>query len=132
GDLPIPEALAVATDDADPSRSSVRWRLRLGAALTLVLVGLGAADAALPDAPIRHALGRLGLLVVQAALCVPVVFVCGWPILSRAWRSIRTRRIDVYTLVGLGLTAAFVFSMAALLYEALALNVLPKPGNPAD
>jgi P-type Cu+ transporter len=132
GDSPIPEALAVAPDDADPSRSSVRWRLRLGAILTLVLVGVGAADAAVPGAPIRHALGRLGVLSVQAALCVPVVFICGWPILTRAWRSIRTRRIDVYTLVGLGITAAFVFSMVALLYEALSLNVLPKSDQPVN
>jgi Cu+-exporting ATPase len=130
--LRIPEALAVAADDADPSRSSVRWRLQLGAALTVVLVGLGAADAALAGAPIRGALGRLGLLALQAALCIPVVFICGWPILTRAWRSVRTRRIDVYTLVGLGIAAAFIFSMAALLYEALGLNVFPASDKPVD
>jgi Cu+-exporting ATPase len=128
-DSAIPDALTVVGEDADPSRASVRWRLQLGTALTLALVGLGAADAALPGAPIRTALGRFGLFAVQAALCIAVVFVCGWPILARAWRSVRTRRIDVYTLVGLGITASFLFSMVALVYEGLGVSVLPRPGK---
>ena len=132
GESVIPEALAVVSDDADPSRGSVRWRLQLAAALTLILVGFGAADAAVPGTPIRNALGRLALFAVQAALSIPVVFICGWPILARAWRSVRTRRIDGYTLVGLGITAAFIFSMVALIYEVLGLTVIPKAHKPSD
>ena len=132
GDNIIPDALPIGIDDADPTRASVRWRLQLGAVLTLILVGLGAVDAAVPGTPVRTALGRLGLFAFQATLCIPVVFICGWPILTRAWRSVRTRRIDAYTLVGLGITAAFIFSMVALLYEALGLSVLPKAEKSPD
>jgi Cu+-exporting ATPase len=132
GESLIPEALDVVSDNSDPSRGSVRWRLQLAAALTLILVGLGAADAAVPGTPIRNALGRLGLFAVQAGLSIPVVFICGWPILTRAWRSVRTRRIDVYTLVGLGITAAFIFSMVALIYELLGLTVIPRGDKAPD
>ncbi|HKB06049.1 MAG TPA: heavy metal translocating P-type ATPase [Gemmataceae bacterium] len=119
--LPAPRA------DADPTGGAVRWRLRLALTLTVALVGLEAADAIWAEQPVLTALGRRGLLAVQAALCTPVVFVCGWPILVRAWRTVRTRRLDVYTLVGLGITAAFTFSVVALLYEALGLTAIAKP-----
>ena len=123
----IPDALPVATEEANLGRASIRWRLQLGLALTVVIVGMGAIDAAVPGAPIGAAFGRTGLLAAQALLCMPVVFVCGWPILTRAWRTIRNRRLDVYSLVGLGIIAAFTLSLAALLYEALGLTVLPNP-----
>ncbi|MBO0698423.1 MAG: hypothetical protein J2P46_08520, partial [Zavarzinella sp.] len=93
----------------------MRWRLQFAVFLTVVLVGLEAADAILTETPVQSALGRGGVLALQAALCAPVVFVCGWPILTRAWQTVRTRGRDVYTLVGLGISAAFVFSLIALL-----------------
>jgi Cu+-exporting ATPase len=124
---PGPSSRTAAPAPADPSGDSVRWRLRLAVTLTVILVGLEAADAILPATPVTSAIGRTGLLLAQAALCAPVVFVCGWPILTRAWRTVRTRRLDVYTLIGLGIGAAFTFSLIALLYEALGLTAIAKP-----
>jgi len=122
-----------APTDADPTRAAVRWRLQLASALTVVLVGLGAVDSAVTSTPVRGALGRTGIFAIEAALCTVVVLVCGWPILSRAWRTIRTRRLDVYSLVGLGIGAAYIFSLVALIYEALGLTVIPKAADaPAD
>ncbi len=52
---------------------------------------------------------------VEAALSAPVVLWAGWPFLHRCVVSIRTRHPNMWTLIGLGVTAAFVYSLATLL-----------------
>jgi Cu+-exporting ATPase len=44
---------------------------------------------------------------------IPVVFWAGWPFFERAWASIVNRHANMFTLIGLGVGAAFVFSAAA-------------------
>jgi Cu+-exporting ATPase len=51
----------------------------------------------------------------QFALSIPVVFWCGWPIFERGWQSIRTRNLNMFTLIALGVGAAFVYSAAVML-----------------
>src|SRR5581483_5904716 len=46
-------------------------------------------------------------------LATPVVLWCGWPIFERAWASVRHRSPNMFTLIGLGAGAAFVYSLAA-------------------
>jgi len=46
----------------------------------------------------------------QLFLSTPVVFWAGWPLLKRAWRSLLTWNLNMFTLIGLGVMAAFGFS----------------------
>jgi Cu+-exporting ATPase len=71
--------------------------------------------------------GGVILVVVQAVLATPVVFWCGAPLLARFWRSIRRRKPDMFTLIGLGLLASYFFSLAALTY--LGIGVRPLDGR---
>src|SRR3990172_8270117 len=41
----------------------------------------------------------------------PVVLWAGWPFFVRGWRSIVTRHLNMFTLIALGVGAAFVFSV---------------------
>jgi len=52
--------------------------------------------------------------VAQFALAAPVVLWAGWPLLVRGVASIRTGNLNMFTLIALGVTAAFGFSVAAL------------------
>ncbi len=52
---------------------------------------------------------------LQLAVTIPVVFWAGWPFYTRAWRSIITRQFNMFTLITIGITASFVFSLFALL-----------------
>jgi Cu+-exporting ATPase len=52
---------------------------------------------------------------LQAALATPVVWWGGWPFFERAYRSIITRQLNMFTLIGLGTAAAYGFSVFALL-----------------
>ena len=52
---------------------------------------------------------------LQAALATPVVLWAGWPFLERGWRSFATRQLNMFSLIALGVAAAYFFSLYALL-----------------
>ena len=56
--------------------------------------------------------------VVQAILATPVVLWAGWPFLDRAWRSFATWQLNMFSLIGLGVAAAYFFSVYAVLFPA--------------
>lgn len=51
----------------------------------------------------------------QFALTLPIVFYTCWMFYVRAWKSIITWNLNMFTLVGIGTGAAFLFSIVALL-----------------
>jgi P-type Cu+ transporter len=56
---------------------------------------------------------------VQFALSTPVVLWCGWPFLVRGVQSVGRRQLNMFTLIALGVTAAYVFSATAILAPEL-------------
>jgi Cu+-exporting ATPase len=52
-------------------------------------------------------------------LATPVVLWCGWPFLVRGWRSIMTWNLNMFTLIGLGVSAAWLYSVIALLFPSV-------------
>ena len=52
---------------------------------------------------------------IEFALGTPVVLWVGWPILKKFWLSIIHRALNMYTLIGLGVGLAYLFSLAAVL-----------------
>ncbi len=52
---------------------------------------------------------------MQLALSTPVVLWGGWPFFQRAWRSIGHRSPNMFTLIGMGVGAAYVYSVVAQL-----------------
>ena len=53
---------------------------------------------------------------VQFILTIPVVFVACWMFFERAWKSIITWNLNMFTLVGIGTGAAFLFSIVGLFF----------------
>lgn len=53
---------------------------------------------------------------IQFALSIPVVFYAGWMFFQRAWKSIITWNLNMFTLIGIGTGVAFVFSVIAMLF----------------
>lgn len=56
---------------------------------------------------------------LQFILSTPVVAWCGWPLFQRAWHSLLSRNLNMFTLVGLGVGAAYGASLMALLVPGL-------------
>jgi Cu+-exporting ATPase len=56
---------------------------------------------------------------VQLLLATPVVVWCGWPFFQRAWASVVQRSPNMFTLIALGVAAAYLFSVAATVAPGL-------------
>ena len=56
---------------------------------------------------------------VELALATPVCLWAGWPFFERAWRSLVTRRLNMFTLIGLGVAVAFGESVVAVVAPGL-------------
>ncbi|MGB9712643.1 MAG: heavy metal translocating P-type ATPase [Dissulfurimicrobium hydrothermale] len=52
---------------------------------------------------------------VELILSTPVVFWCGWPILERAFQSVASRNLNMFTLIGIGVGTAWIYSLVATL-----------------
>ncbi|BCT67786.1 Silver exporting P-type ATPase [Nitrosospira sp. NRS527] len=52
---------------------------------------------------------------IEFLLGTPVVLWVGWPILHKFWLSLTQRALNMYTLIGLGVGLAYLFSLAAVL-----------------
>ncbi len=107
----------VATADAGPNPELVDFKRRLwiGLALTLPVFALEMGS---------HALG-LHLLPgqtsnwVQLLLATPVVLWAGWPFFERGWASIKTRNLNMFTLIAMGTGVAWIYSIVATLWPGL-------------
>ena len=56
---------------------------------------------------------------IEFVLGTPVVLWVGWPILHKFWLSLAHRALNMYTLIGLGVGLAYLFSLAAVLAPGL-------------
>ena len=56
---------------------------------------------------------------IQLALTAPIVLWAGWPFFQRGWTSLQTRHLNMFTLVSLGVGAAFLYSVVATVAPAL-------------
>ncbi|RYY80032.1 MAG: heavy metal translocating P-type ATPase [Moraxellaceae bacterium] len=52
---------------------------------------------------------------MELLLSLPVVLWAGWPILQRCFASLKTRHLNMWTLIGIGVTASVVYSVVATL-----------------
>lgn len=56
---------------------------------------------------------------VQLALSIPVVFYAAWMFFERAWRSVISWNLNMFTLIGIGSGVAWLFSVTALLFPGV-------------
>jgi heavy metal translocating P-type ATPase len=89
-------------------------RFRASVALSLPLVAAAMAEM-IWGMEFRHAVNESLFAWGQFALATPVVLWGGWPFFERAWVSFRTLRLNMYSLIGLGVAVAYLFSVFAVL-----------------
>lgn len=124
GDCPIcgmalePKAVTaeVVSDEAD----DLTRRFWISVVLSVPVLALAMAHL-IPGLHIEDFVSTRVNQWTQFLLSTPVVFWAGRPFFVRAWRSVRTWNLNMWTLIGLGVGAAYLFSVVAL----LAPGVLP-------
>jgi Cu+-exporting ATPase len=68
---------------------------------------------------------------IQFLLTIPVVAWAGWPFFRRGWRSVITGHLNMFTLIAIGVGAAFVFSVVAMLLPAVFPHTMRHDGKVA-
>jgi Cu+-exporting ATPase len=111
----VPIAGTGAADDSE-LRDLTR-RFWVGVALSIPLVVLAMAPMVGFHDPFGLAPRQRGW--VEFALGTPVVLWAGWPILHKFWLSLTHRSLNMYSLIGLGVGLAYLFSIAAVLAPGL-------------
>ena len=102
---------AAADETPDPEYVSMRKRFWLSAALSVPLLALSMGGDLL-----SWRLQPNIESVIQLLLATPVVLWGGWPFFQRFWSSLANRSPNMFTLIGLGTGAAYVYSLAATLF----------------
>ena len=114
---PVAVGMALPPEEASPELASMTRRLWLCAVPTFMLLTLSMFDM-LPGAPVAHLFGARVLAYMELAVSAPVVLWGGWPFFERAFVSLRTRRLNMFTLIGLGTGVAWLFSALATVIPA--------------
>ncbi len=108
------EPMAPSAEDVpDPELRSMTLRFWVGLALGAPVVLLAMADM-LPGRPLHSLLSMRALAWLQLVLTTPVVLWCGGPFFVRAWQSLLNRSPNMFTLIALGVGAAYVYSVVAV------------------
>ena len=124
GDCPIcgmalePMGVPAAEEGPNPELVDFKRRLLLGAVLTVPLllltmgplVGMGFA---------REAMGERTAQWVELVLATPVILWAGWPFFVRGVKSVVNRSLNMFTLIAMGVGAAYLFSIVAVLAPGL-------------
>ena len=64
---------------------------------------------------VREIFGERATLWIELVLGTPVVWWCGWPFMVRGWNSFRTWNLNMFSLISMGVLAAWLFSVVAVL-----------------
>ena len=106
-------------EEENPEYLDMRRRFIIGAILTLPLV-LIAMRGMLPG------LGRIEAIVpprflnwIELLLATPVVIWAGWPFFVRGVQSVRNRSLNMFTLIALGVSVAYLYSLIAVLFPEI-------------
>jgi len=121
------EPVSVGLDDGpNPELLDMRRRFRFVVILTVPLVLLTMVAPLLP--PLRGFLETPATPWIELVLGTTVVWWAGWPFFVRGVRSVVSRHLNMFTLVSLGVGAAWIYSVVAVLTPA----VFPDSMRSAD
>ena len=111
-------AIGPGVEDANPELREMSRRFRMSLVLTLPVFLIGM-TAMVPGRPFHGIVSARLLHAIELLFTAPVVFWCGWIFLERGYASIRHRRLNMFTLIGIGVLVAFLYSLIVTLVPDL-------------
>ena len=103
-----------AEDGPNPELVDFTRRFWVGTVLTIPLLILTMAPyVGFPE--VREIFGERATLWIELVLGTPVVLWCGWPFMVRGWNSFKTMNLNMFSLISMGVMAAWIFSVVAVL-----------------
>lgn len=116
------------TEEENPELADMRRRFWVGVALTVPLILLAMAHMIMgEDMAVTASLP--GLRWIEFVLASPVVLWAGWPFFVRALQSVLNRSPNMFTLIGLGVGIAYLYSLTAALFPRIFPASFRDPGG---
>ena len=110
------ELMSPAAEDADNVElRNMSRRFWLAAVFTLPVLVLAMGDLVLPGEPIAALIRPQVRVLLELLLATPVCLWSAWPFYVRCLQSFKNRSLNMFTLIGIGVAAAYVFSVVAAL-----------------
>ena len=123
GDCPIcgmalePKGIPAGDEGPNPELVDFTRRFWIGTILTVPVVVL--AMGGYVGLPVRSWIGEGLAHWLELILATPVILWSGWPFLVRGWKSFRTMNLNMFSLIGMGVAAAWAFSTIAVIAPGL-------------
>ncbi len=108
------DAVSAADDGPNPELVDFTRRFWIGVVLTVPLLILTMGPL-VGLSGVREIFGERPTMWIELILGTPVVFWCGWPFLTRGWLSLRTRQLNMFSLIAMGVIAAWAFSVVGVI-----------------
>jgi len=112
-----PRTVSLA-EEKNPELVDMTRRFWVSVVLTIPLL-LIAMSEFVPGNPFERIVSMRTLGWIQFVLATPVVIWGGWPFFVRGWQSLVNRSLNMFTLIGLGVAVAYVFSVIAKLFPEI-------------
>jgi len=114
-----PVTVTAEPDEAETSEyRDMRRRFWVSVGFSVPLV-VHAMTMMLPGEPLWGLLPTGAGRWLELALATPVVLWAGWPLLARGWQSLVNRSLNMFTLIAMGVSVAYVTSVVAVLVPGI-------------
>ena len=114
-----PRTVSLTEEESNPEYEDMRRRFIVGAILTLPLVIIAMRDL-IPGGRLLDTLFAARTYDwLELILATPVVLWAGWPFFVRGVQSIINRSLNMFTLISLGVSVAYLYSLIGVLFPQL-------------
>ncbi|WP_228285672.1 MULTISPECIES: copper-transporting P-type ATPase [unclassified Marinobacter] len=114
------ETESAAVDDEGPNPELVDFSHRLWVALAFsVPLLILTMTPFIGVMAVRDFFGERLSLWIELVLATPVILWSGWPFFARGYISFRTMNLNMFSLIGMGVGAAYIFSIVAVLVPGI-------------
>ena len=112
------EPRTVVLEEDNPELDDMTRRFNISLFFTVPLFIIAMSEMVVGDAMLKVATAQ-ALQWVQLFLAAPVVLWAGWPFFERAVQSVKSWNLNMFTLIGLGVTVAWLYSLVAVFVPTL-------------
>jgi Cu+-exporting ATPase len=104
-----------AAEEENKTYTDLLVKFKIAVLFTLPVFLISMSDF-IPGMPLQKMMRQEIWNWIEFALSIPVVFYAGWMFFERAWKSVITWNLNMFTLIGIGTGVAFSFSVMAMLF----------------
>lgn len=123
-----PKEISLEADGPNPEYVDFMRRLKWSIAFTAPVFVIAMSEM-IPGVVLPDFFHGNGSNVLQLLLSLPVVLWAGFPLFERGWSSIKTRNLNMFTLIAIGIGVAFIYSVAGTLFPGLFPEIFKAHGG---